>query len=225
MDIVATFTTNSAVAVYLNNAGNGTFRTSLVASAVTDATSVAVADFDGDSDMDFVVTQRSTNTIRVYINNGAASFTSNILSTTAAGAFDVATADVDNDGDYDIVSTQRDGDSVILWRNNGRGVFTSTSVASVTSPRGVVIRVSRVRVLPWHWLTWCSRPLSWCSRPLSRRMSTGTRGLTLLSSPTLTPPPTCEFRSITCCCCPRGRRGTCHAHPRLSRSLSSLMFG
>jgi hypothetical protein len=141
MDIVATFSTNNAVVVFLNNAGNGTFSAPTLVSVVTDATSVAVGDFNADGRADFVVTQRSANTIRIFTNAGANTFTANTLSTTAAGAFDVTTGDLDNDGDVDIVSTQRDGDSVIFWRNNGQGVFTAVSVASVGSPRGVVIEV------------------------------------------------------------------------------------
>lgn len=95
---------------------------------------IAVADVDGDNDVDLVLNGRNPTNgqgmCKLYLNNGLAVF-SEAQGTTFAGASigDLAFADVDNDNDPDLLITGSGplGRISKLYRNNGTGGFTEVT--------------------------------------------------------------------------------------------------
>ncbi len=110
--------------------------------AVVDSTlSVALADLDGDQDLDALIGNAGQNSI--WINDGTGVFTDN----TAAAIPDeshttwsIATGDVDGDGDIDFVAANLDAVNA-LYRNDGTGVFTREAIGPTTPQPSVKIEL------------------------------------------------------------------------------------
>lgn len=131
-DVVAVSASDDRIAWYENTDGLGTFGVRQTVSTAADyATSVAVADVDGDGDLDLLSSSRDDNRIAWYENtDGAGSFgAQQTISTEAYGAFRVATGDVDGDGDVDVLSASW-SDRKFAWYENtdGAGSFGAQQV-------------------------------------------------------------------------------------------------
>lgn len=102
-----------------------------------DSEDVAVADLDGDLDLDAVVANSTTGT-RVYLNDGSGNFTDSGQNLGLAGY--AAIGDVNGDGNLDIFLTAWGGGANKVWINSGSGVFTDSgqSLGSSNST-GVVL--------------------------------------------------------------------------------------
>lgn len=105
----------------------------------------AIADLDGDGDMDFVASNRTDNSLSVRLNNGQGRFTVRqeiSLSTTAVPnpqPIGVQLADMDGDGDFDIVqvNTSYTGPSVNVFTNSGTANFTLYSSRTISGVPGL----------------------------------------------------------------------------------------
>src|SRR5689334_4029572 len=117
--------------IYRND--GGTFTPLIGAFTGVYAGTVTWADYDGDGDLDLLVTGVTTTgavgipATRLYRNDGGGVFTSvpHPFPHVYLGA--VAWGDYDNDGDLDVVVTGTDGTGALkaaLWRNDGAGGFT-----------------------------------------------------------------------------------------------------
>lgn len=119
--------------VYFND-GTGIF-SSFVSSPFIPVFNSAmdIADVDGDSDLDILITGEDTisprgASARLYLNDGSGQFTLDTITIfLKAKDGDVAFGDVDNDGDEDVVLSSVDGDKIVLYKNNGLGVFSLDS--------------------------------------------------------------------------------------------------
>jgi hypothetical protein len=107
VDLALAKSAGSSAEIYLNvvDPGNAARRrlaeTPLAVGDTTSASDVALADLDGDSDLDMVLVNATGRTNRVYRNAGAAAFT--LLATLGGGTTNaVAVADFDADGFADI---------------------------------------------------------------------------------------------------------------------------
>lgn len=85
----------------------------------------AVADLDGDGDLDIIVAQEFAANV-LLLNDGTGSFTdgSARLPTEARDSEDVGIADLDGDGDLDVVIVSEDDTVNELYLNTGTGLFT-----------------------------------------------------------------------------------------------------
>lgn len=115
--------------VYFND-GTGNFSSFIINPFIPVYTSsMDIADVDGDSDLDVLITGRDTISLlpasaRLYLNDGTGQFildTNNIFLKADKG--DVVFDDFDNDGDQDVVLSSVDTNKIILYKNNGFGVF------------------------------------------------------------------------------------------------------
>ncbi len=90
------------------------------------ARSVAVADIDGDEDMDVLSASAVDNSIRWYENlrdvDGNVAFTDYIIFSSAMEARSVAVADFDNDNDLDVVSASASDHTIRWYENKGKKV-------------------------------------------------------------------------------------------------------
>ena len=131
IDLITVSFLDDRVYWYPNN-GNGTFAARRTISTTADgATSVFVADLDGDGDLD-VVSSYLDDTIAWYENNGAATpaFTLHTISTTADGATSVIAVDLDRDGDMDVVSTSFLDNKIAWYKNDGSQGFTLITIST-----------------------------------------------------------------------------------------------
>jgi hypothetical protein len=87
-------------------------------------TGVALADVDGDADLDIVVPGRYESRSLIYLNDGKASFAEHRpFGATADDPTSVAVGDMDGDGDLDIVAAHWEQPH-LLYVNDGGGNFT-----------------------------------------------------------------------------------------------------
>jgi hypothetical protein len=111
--------------LYNNGSGNFAISTSYVLSNGED---VKTGDFDGDTDIDFVVSDYYG--IYCYKNNGNGMFTQNGPYTTTGGSCKIGTGDFDNDSDLDVMLVSVNG--VYLLKNSGNGSFAAQQIITTT---------------------------------------------------------------------------------------------
>ena len=141
LDIVALLGDTPEVVVSLIlNQGDGTFLLDK-STFMTGVSSIdlAVADFDGDADVDLVVTNGAEATTTILFNDGDAFFSDSATIATDGFPVTVAAADMDGDLDQDFV-VATDNDAVTIFLNDGMGDFKqSTSSSTSFSQSGLVI--------------------------------------------------------------------------------------
>jgi hypothetical protein len=85
------------------------------------ASSIDVADIDGDGDSDIVGAARNVDQVAWWSNNGGEpiQWTKHVIASGQAGAWSANSADVDGDGDLDLLSAAWFRDELTWWRNEG----------------------------------------------------------------------------------------------------------
>jgi hypothetical protein len=123
---------------------SGTFRASAEAALGFSPSSMAVADVDGDGDLDLLATNSSPNWVSIHLNNGKGSFSEDWTeSGVGRGPKSLRTADLDNDGDLDfvVISGGGNGANATVCLNDGTGHFpshTSVDVGFTTTTDRIV---------------------------------------------------------------------------------------
>lgn len=115
------------------NTGSASFTCSDLSTDAGDSYAAAPADLDGDGDIDLAIaspiSNNSSRTNKLCLNDGSATFTCADLSSDTDHSRDIAAADFDGDGDFDLVVANEQwftGDSRInqLCVNSGAAAFT-----------------------------------------------------------------------------------------------------
>ena len=140
LDLVVANATNEngeigTVSILLGN-GDGTYRAPVKYSAGPNPYSVAVADFNGDGNLDIAVANNSAagvhprmpSGVTVLLGNGDGTFRQSSFTTSLSFGFAVATGDFNGDGKPDFVLTTYYGDcgggTVTVFLGKGGGSFT-----------------------------------------------------------------------------------------------------
>jgi len=112
------------VAVFISPNGwtQTTFSTHILADPVTRATSLALADLDGDNDLD-ILAGSGNQGLYWFENDGeeAVSFTTHTIDPGFKKVFTVVTGDLDQDGRMDVIAGSYDDHDIIWYRNTGNG--------------------------------------------------------------------------------------------------------
>lgn len=100
---------------------------------------LALADYNGDTNVDVAVLDASADNVTVFLNNGAGVFTQDSVISVGAAPSSIATADVNHDGWNDLVVTNSaDGTiGVILGQNPAQNVgayFPAQQTAFISAP-------------------------------------------------------------------------------------------
>jgi Ca2+-binding RTX toxin-like protein len=146
-DLVTVNLTDDTVS-FLQNDGIGNFSAPVNFPAGDYAYIRNVADVDGDSDLDLIITNEKIDltrfivfdtTISVLRNNGNGTFATPEALMTGDGSQGVTSADLDGDEDLDVVVANKGDDTLSVLRNNGNGTFaTPTQLAVGDNPNDVV---------------------------------------------------------------------------------------
>jgi hypothetical protein len=84
---------------------------------------VVTADFNGDGNLDFALTDTGSTAVSVYLGNGDGTFQAPETFATGRTPWSIAVADLNGDGIPDLVVTNLNGSSVSVLLGNGDGTF------------------------------------------------------------------------------------------------------
>ena len=131
VDIVAACPTSLEVWVLWND-GAGAFPTHGMASGFG-ASSVGVADLNGDGHPDLFGTDVGSGGVFVYMNQGGGNFGTAAMYPTGDGPWSLTAADLTGDGRPDLVVVNSFDDNVTMLPNRGDGTFAASEVISAAA--------------------------------------------------------------------------------------------
>ncbi len=136
MDIIAASSLDNTIGWYENIDGVGTFGAEqILSSDINAATSVHLADIDGDNDLDVLAFSYTDSTIGWFENtDGLGGFGNfQIISNTLIYVASVFAADIDGDNDLDVISGGDQGNGDVFWYENldGNGTFGTERLVNI----------------------------------------------------------------------------------------------
>ena len=138
MDIVA-ISVDASTLNWFENDGFQSFTPHVIATGLSNPSSLSIGDFDKDGDLDIVTVNigGASKRVRLFTNGGSENFTNNELGYNAvisSKSFTVSTADMNNDGDIDVISYANSGatENISIRFNNGSGGFLTPSYTTTS---------------------------------------------------------------------------------------------
>jgi len=120
--------------------GDGDFRAPLQVEAGGNPFGVAVADFNGDHQLDLAVADETDSTLTILPGLGKGKFGQPVTYATGTLPFCVVAVDVDGDGNLDLVTANENSNDVTVLLGNGRGSFASAISFPVDqAPQGLAV--------------------------------------------------------------------------------------
>ncbi len=126
--------TNGVVTILLGN-GNGTFTQGTSLSVSGNASTIALADFNGDHKPDIAVSDATGYMSWIFLGNGDGTFT--LFDTEYYGGNAIAVGDFNADGKQDLVFASQD--NVGLFLGNGQGSFSSLILAPLSDVASLAV--------------------------------------------------------------------------------------
>ena len=140
MDIAVVNDGTNTIGILLGY-GNGSFEQQTTYSTGYDSfpSSLAIGDFDNDTDLDVVVANSGTNSIGIFLNYGNGTFINQYIYTTMLDShpLSITLGDLNNDKILDIVVANNGTGSVGIFFGHGNGTFlpqVSYTIGSLASP-------------------------------------------------------------------------------------------
>ena len=134
LDVAGASYGGSEIAWWENTNGDGsTWVRNPIDVDYASATSVHLADLDGDGDTDVIGTASADNEVTWWENakGDGSVWTEHVVASTFASASLVAAADIDGDGHLDLLGAAREGGEIAWWRNvSGLGTTWTRQVVS-----------------------------------------------------------------------------------------------
>src|SRR5580692_3594086 len=130
-------TSNSNLALATSALGTGVTQLAADAdyTAGSNATGVAVADFNGDGIPDIAVGNRGASSVSIFLGNGNGTFQTQTTYATGANPKGIVATDFNNDGKMDLAVTNSGAGTVSILLGNGDGTFqTQVSYPVDSSP-------------------------------------------------------------------------------------------
>ncbi|MGA6983660.1 MAG: FG-GAP-like repeat-containing protein [Candidatus Sulfotelmatobacter sp.] len=125
--VVANDNNNNVISVLLGlgtaGVGNGQFHTQYQDSTGNTPVSIALADFNGDGNLDIVTADQQGNTISILLGNGTGIFPKHVEYPTGLFPTSVAAGDFNGDGNTDVAVSDGDGNTVTVLWGVGDGTF------------------------------------------------------------------------------------------------------
>ncbi|MFH5776701.1 FG-GAP-like repeat-containing protein [Paracoccus sp. NGMCC 1.201697] len=115
------------------------FRTMTTNPTGTNPVSNAVADVNGDGNLDLLVANYISDNVSVLLGDGTGAFAQTGLMPATDAPRSVVTGDLDGDGDIDFLATNLAGNGVTIAMNDGTGGFVTSYTAVGTGPRGIAV--------------------------------------------------------------------------------------
>lgn len=126
----------------------GDYMVHIIDSNAGGARAVAVADMDGDMDIDVLSASYNDAIIRWYENKGAEGFVAYTIDDNAPGANSIAAADFDNDGNMDVVAGIYNAAEIRWYENNKEALnmqrVLPQSIALHPNPMTNVLHISYI---------------------------------------------------------------------------------
>lgn len=122
IDVVSASPADNHLVWYKNDGqASPTFTAQFIDSASPGVAVVAIADLDGDGDLDVLAGSDGNSTLAWYESSGGLnpSFIRRVISSSLPAIRSIVTGDVDHDGDLDVVVAVSGANSVIWFENNG----------------------------------------------------------------------------------------------------------
>ena len=133
---------NDGFTVTLGN-GDGTFAEGVSYALAGDKSTLqkfVLSDIDGDGTRDIVLSDTSSNSLRVWINDGLGTYSAGAVISNTGSSHTVFSDDINNDGFQDLISLDSSGSAVYTSFGNGDGTFQSViSSAVLQAPSAGVI--------------------------------------------------------------------------------------
>jgi VCBS repeat-containing protein len=135
-----TLTSNPSRVLVLLGSTGATFTTPAKVAAGLDPVSIAVGDFDGDTDADLAVADQSPGEILVLLGGGNGSFTGPTTLTADSGLSGIAVGDFNRDGDPDLAAANVNSGEVSVFVGGAGGSFTGpTNFSAGDFPNSVAV--------------------------------------------------------------------------------------
>ncbi|WP_263359897.1 FG-GAP-like repeat-containing protein [Acidicapsa ligni] len=129
------------IRILLGN-GDGTFLAGPTPQTGIAASSVVVADFNGDGRLDLAIANSDGNALSIFLNNGSAAFTETDFDPSfPEQVSSLAFGDFNGDGIADLALPNAYNNTVTIYQGNGDGTFTPSAVTPATGniPVGITV--------------------------------------------------------------------------------------
>ena len=137
-DIIVANNTDNTVSIFLGN-GDGTFSAKTDFMVGNGPASVAVGNFNADSNLDIVTANQTDGTVSVLLGNGDGTFAAHQDFPVGKNPVSVAVADVNGDGHADLIVANQDDNTLSILLGNGDGTFQpQTTIGTGLAPTQVI---------------------------------------------------------------------------------------